>query len=132
MDERFPVMTITIRRALVVAATTVALFGVVGAQQPASQPPAPFKSGVDVVHVDVSVLDKERRPVRGLSTADFVVREDGKVRPVVAFSEVELPPRPGEPLATWMRDAAADVVTNQVPRDGRLVVILIDRHDPAR
>ena len=127
MDERFPVMTITIRRALVVAATTVALFGVVRAQQPASQPPAPFKSGVDVVHVDVSVLDKERRPVRGLSTADFVVREDGKVRPVVAFSEVELPPRPGEPLATWMRDAAADVVTNQVPRDGRLVVILIDR-----
>jgi VWFA-related protein len=127
MEERFPVMTITIRRALVVAATTVALFGVVRAQQPASQPPAPFKSGVDVVHVDVSVLDKERRPVRGLSTADFVVREDGKVRPVVAFSEVELPPRPGEPLATWMRDAAADVVTNQVPRDGRLVVILIDR-----
>jgi VWFA-related protein len=120
--------TIPMRRALLIAACAAARLGAVAAQPSApQQPQATFKSGVDVVHVDVSVLDKDRRPVRGLSTADFVVREDGKVRPVVAFSEVELPSRPGEPPAAWMRDVPADVVTNQLPRDGRLVVILIDR-----
>ncbi len=40
----------------------------------------PSVQGVDAVQLDVSVLDKERRPVRGLTAADFTVLEDGKPR----------------------------------------------------
>ena len=95
------------------------------AQQPAS-PQQTFRSGVDVVHVDVSVLDKDRNPVRGLTPEDFVIREDGKVRPIVAFTPVELSPPPPPPPAAWMRDVPRDVVSNQIPREGRLVTIVFD------
>ena len=46
-------------------------------QLPPVQPPT-FRTGVDAVQLDVSVLDKDRRPVRGLTAADFTVLEDGK------------------------------------------------------
>src|ERR671913_1679168 len=58
-------------------------------QVPPAQPPT-FRAAVDAVQLDVSVLDKDRRPVRGLTAADFTVLENGKPRPIVAFSAVEL------------------------------------------
>ena len=64
-----------------------------GAQQtpPPEQLPS-FRASVDLIDIDVSVLDKHRRPVQGLTAADFTVLEDGKPRPVVAFTPVDLPP----------------------------------------
>ena len=38
----------------------------------------PFKSGVNLVEVDVVVTDKAGQPVRGLRREDFEVTEDGK------------------------------------------------------
>jgi hypothetical protein len=35
-----------------------------------------FRTGVDVVQVDVSVLDKDRRPLRGLTQADFTISRE--------------------------------------------------------
>ena len=98
-----------------------------GAGQSAPPQQPTFRTGVDLVQVDVSVLDKNRQPVQGLTAADFTVREDGKVRAVVAFSAVDLPARPVQQGAPWMREVAPDVITNAVPREGRLVVILFDR-----
>ncbi len=46
---------------------------------PQVQPPQ-FRAAVDLVHLDVSVLDRNRRPVRGLSASDFIVLEDGKTQ----------------------------------------------------
>jgi VWFA-related protein len=90
-------------------------------------PPQTFRAGVDVVQVDVSVLDKERRPVRGLSASDFTIFEDGKPRPVVAFVPVEIAPRESvEGRASWVRDVAPDAVGNDVRPEGRLVVIMFD------
>jgi VWFA-related protein len=85
-----------------------------------------FRSAVDIVDVDVSVLDRNRLPVRGLTLADFTVLEEGKPRPIVAFTEVTLPSRV-RPPALWMEDVASDVSTNEVAREGRLVVLLMDR-----
>ena len=49
-----------------------------------------FKSGVHLVHLDVSVLDRDRQPVRGLTAADFTVLEDGKTQKIAAFAAVDV------------------------------------------
>jgi len=51
------------------------------AQTPAPQPPQ-FRAGVDVVEVDVSVLDKNGKPVTDLRAGDFEVRERGDLQRV--------------------------------------------------
>src|ERR1043165_2119879 len=77
------------------------------AQPPLPQPQATFQSGVDVVQVDVSVLDKDRKPVRGLTREDFTVLEDGKPRPIVAFAPVNLAEQAASPArASWVREVA--------------------------
>jgi VWFA-related protein len=86
-------------------------------------PPQPFRSGIDIVHVDVSVLDRDRKPIEGLTAADFTLLEDGKPRPLAAFTAVSLPAAV-TPAVAWTRDVARDVVTNSVPQQGRLVVIM--------
>jgi VWFA-related protein len=91
-----------------------------------AQQPAPFRAGVEIVDVDVSVLDQNRLPVSGLTAADFTVLEDGKPRPIVAFTPVELAPRVLPP-ARWMAEISPDVQTNDLQREGRLVVVLFDR-----
>jgi VWFA-related protein len=97
------------------------------AQEPPPQPQPIFRAGVDVVQVDVSVLDKNRRPVRNLTATDFTVLEDGKARPIVAFVPVELAePERVAGQASWVRDVAPDVITNDVRPEGRLVVIMLD------
>jgi VWFA-related protein len=106
--------------AVVLSATTLAQSGPPPAQQPT------FRSGVDLIDVDVSVLDKDRRPVRGLTAADFTVSEDGKPRPIVAFTPVGLPPR-DLPAASWVEAIAPDVATNRYPPEGRLIVLMMDR-----
>ena len=108
---------------------------------PEAQPPQnpTFRSGADVVRIDVSVLDKDRVPVRGLSAADFIVREEGKPRPVVAVSEVVLPPAPAPPAPgrtdqhDWTTEIAPDITTNQLDQARLLVIVLDDAlvpHDP--
>jgi VWFA-related protein len=85
-----------------------------------------FRAGVNLVDVEVSVLDRNRLPVAGLTAADFTVREEGQMRPIVAFTPVDLPPRVLPP-APWMTAIAPDTHSNDFPREGRLVVILMDR-----
>jgi VWFA-related protein len=114
----------------IAAAAACGAAGVVAAllaQEPPQQPPPTFRAGVDVVQIDVSVLDKSRRPVRNLTAADFTILEDGKTRPIVAFVPVELAePERLAGQATWVRDVAPDVITNDVRPEGRLVVIMLD------
>ena len=53
-----------------------------------AQPPTPsttFKGGTELVLVDLVVTDTSDHPVAGLSVGDFVVKEDGKTRPIVSF-----------------------------------------------
>ncbi len=103
--------------------------------QSAPQSLPTFRSGVDIVQLDVVVLDKNRRPVADLTAKDFTILEDGKPRPLAAFAPVTLPEwpasDPGAPAsAAWTREASSDVSTNQRPGDGRVVVIVMDRTIP--
>jgi VWFA-related protein len=97
------------------------------AQDQAPQPAPTFRTTVDVVRVEASVLDKDRRPVRGLTAQDFVVFENGRERPVVAFAPIELPtPMVDAAAASWVKDAPLDIVHNDVAEAGRLVIIAFD------
>src|SRR5580765_631323 len=78
-----------------------------GARQVTQQTPPRFVAGVDVIELDVTVLDKTHKPVRGLKADAFTVSEDGKPRPIVAFSSVDVPPAI-QPAAQWMKDVTPD------------------------
>jgi VWFA-related protein len=108
---------------LVVSAAVPDWPRVIGAQSAPAQTPV-FKSKVEVVQLDVSVLDKHRQPVRGLTQKDFTIFEDGKPQPIVGFSTFDLD-NASAPVTGWMRDVAPDVATN-LHTATRLFVIVMD------
>jgi VWFA-related protein len=121
-----------VRARLIGASLVVSASALIADQAPVERqtPPALFRRTVDVVHLDVSVLDGDRRPIRGLTPADFAVLEDGKPQPIVAFEEVSVPP-PGDDRAGWVRDVASDVVTNDLQARRVIVIVFDDAHIPA-
>jgi len=115
-------------RAGVVAALVLGT-AVLLAQEPGGRPI--FRSSVELVQIDVSVLDGKRQPVKRLTAADFTILEDGVSRPVRAFNAVDLPRSDLPGRADWITAVPPDVATNDVAaEDGRLVVILMDRTIP--
>ena len=99
------------------------------AQRPVPQDPRPptpqFRTSVEVVHLDVSVLDRQRRPVRGLKPEDFTVFEDGKAQSIAVFQAVDIPD-PEPPSAPWMRDVVSDVRSNADVQERRLFLLIMD------
>ena len=91
---------------------------------PAQQQPLVFRSRVDLVQVDVSVLDDRRRPVRGLTPEHFTVLEDGQPQKVVAFTEMTASD-PDAPPESWLRTVVPDVTVNNA-EDGRLLLLVLD------
>lgn len=65
----------------------------------AAQSQATFRSNTDIVTIDVTVRDRNGNIVRGLTAADFEVREDGRLQQVDTFSfqEIAAPPGPAGP-----------------------------------
>ena len=94
-----------------VALVVVSLVG--RAQEPV------FRAGVDLVTVDAIVVDKDGRPVTGLTADDFLLTVDGKPRTLDAF----------EMVAVRATDAPADrrlpdVSSNDVAEPGRLIFLV--------
>ncbi|MFO7694871.1 MAG: VWA domain-containing protein [Vicinamibacterales bacterium] len=85
--------TLQATAALAVAAVLVAASGQPPAPQAAAQAPAPqapaFRSGVDLVTVDVTVLSRGGEPVDSLKAGDFTLLVDGAPRPIVSVRLVE-------------------------------------------
>ena len=79
------------------------------AQQPAQQPPSTFKSGVQVVEIDVRVFGKDGRFVTDLSASDFEIVEDGVPQQVQTFFFVD---DPGRGSATAAGSATATPPSN--------------------
>ena len=110
-----------VRSLALVAAFVCIAWPILGQQD---QPPPRFRTSVDIVRLDVSVLDRHRRPVRGLTAGDFTVTVDGEPQTVVVLSEIEAAP-PEKATAAWMREVAPDVTTNALA-DPRLFLIIMD------
>ena len=106
----------------------------VNAQAPAEQPPQVFRSAVDLVTIQASVRDAHGRALSGLSPADFEVRDNGQLRPILSLQSDRHSPvslailldisgsmRVGSKIA--MARQAFDAVLNQL-RDGEDEVAL--------
>lgn len=57
----------------------------------------PVRIGIDLVTLDVTVTDKNRRPVRSLTAKDFTVSEDDAPQKIEAFSTTSTAPARNEP-----------------------------------
>src|SRR5215207_6519109 len=83
-----------------------------------------FRAGVDLVTVDAIVVDKDGRPVTGLTADDFTLVVDGKPRAIDAFELVAV--RAAEATG----DARLpDVSSNDVAEPARVVLLVIDRNN---
>ena len=85
-----------------------------------------FRARADLVEVDVVVVDKDGVAVRGLTSADFVLRDRGKPQSIASFDEMshdrlDAPSAPALPVSV-----RRDVSNNQDARSGRLIVMVID------
>ena len=84
-----------------------------------------FRTRLDLVQLDVSVVDSKHQPVRGLTADDFTVLENGKRQAIQAFVPIDLPEEPPR-TPGWMRDVAPDVVANTNVDEDRLIVLVLD------
>jgi VWFA-related protein len=112
------------------AALLLALPAVSAVEGPAAaqdqQPPrATFKSNVDLVPVDVSVIDKSGRPVPDLAAGDFTLTVDGKPRRIASaqFISVDRAVDGGSPAAP------PEYNSNAGAQGGRLVMIAVDSNN---
>ena len=102
------------------AAVVVASVLLIG--QDPQQPPRPiFKSSVDVVPVDVSVVDKTGRPVNNLESADFVLTVDGRPRRIASTEFIS--------LTRYAEDDVAPTfhASNAAATGGRLIALVVDQ-----
>jgi VWFA-related protein len=83
----FSLRSLRALRSIVVVA--VVLAAVPSAQTPSRPPPA-FRSGTELVTVNVVVRDRSGAAVRGLSRDDFIVTEDDKPQTITSFDFEEL------------------------------------------
>src|SRR5262245_6398876 len=100
----------------VATAAALCLGATLIAQQPT------FRSGVDLVTVDVLIVDNDGRPIVGLERGDFAVTVDGKPRELTSAQFVATNPPPAMPAAL-----VRDVSGNSIDLGGRLVLVVVDR-----
>jgi VWFA-related protein len=94
------------------------------ASTPAPKPIISFGAEVTSVEVDAIVTDASGNVIRGLTAADFEIREEGKPQRVDVAAFIDLP----IPTAAAAAENVAprDVRTNETPFEGRLYVIVLD------
>ena len=125
-----PCLRIIAAAAIVIGAAVVTSTGPEAQQAQAGveQPPV-FRSGRDVISVDVIVRDKSGAIVRGLTAADFEVREDGRRQEIVSFSFEEITDKAAPVLQS--AELLAGVEDKMAADAGRTVTSPPTRAEPA-
>ena len=95
-------------------------------QEPPIQGPT-FRTGVELVTVDVGVSDERGRPVTDLLAPDFVVKIDGEVRKVVSAEHVRIDVQAAREQAQAEAETETYFTTNLAPPNGRMIVIAVDQ-----
>jgi VWFA-related protein len=123
-------MRFTCSRAVLIGAIVAAAGAVAGAQQtPATPSPSQqpvFKSSVDLVTVDVTVVDRDGKPVKGLKPDDFVVTLDGKRRVVRALDYLEFGGSASSTNAQSPPQATNQAAQAAQSRGGRVILLVVD------
>jgi VWFA-related protein len=119
-------MPSTPRAALVMSLLAAAVLGAARAEQAQSAqqtPPsqATFRSVVDVVAVDVSVVDRTGRPVDNLKPDEFTLKVDGKLRRIRSAEFVSLRRITEEP------ETPKDYSSTSAAAPGRLIMLVVDQ-----
>jgi VWFA-related protein len=109
--------------AITIACATLALRAQ-DPQDPARQLPV-FRSGVDLVIVDVTVVDRNGAPIRGLTADDFDVKLDGKPGRVQALDFLEFGAVSGTEASATSATTARAAATG-ASRGGRVFLLLVD------
>ena len=110
---------------IAVGATVVACTGVLTlAQQNPDQPPI-FRSGVELVTVDVGVVDRQGNPLKGLSAGDFNVSVGGRARKVVSAEYVDV--AAARPQSSSLINTSP-ISTNEGVGIGRMFVFVVDQN----
>ena len=89
--------------------------------------PPTFRSGTNVVRVDVSVMDKDGRPVRNLTADDFELRENGEIQAITSFKLVDANGQPTDDLSLPIR-SPQHAATEAARDDVRVFVIFWDEY----
>ena len=98
-------------------------------QAPPPQQPTPpvFRAGVELVALDVTVVDRDGKPVTGLKPEDFVVTLAGQPRPVRTFDYATFGAAPPSESTATSRETTNDISrAATTSRGGRIVIVLID------
>jgi VWFA-related protein len=105
---------------------TVVTHGQQAGEQQEQRPPT-FRSGTNLVRVDVSVMDRDGKPVRTLSADDFELRENGELQAISSFKLVDANGQPTDDLSLPIRSpqhAAAEAARDDV----RVFVLFWDEY----
>jgi VWFA-related protein len=107
-------LRIAMRRPVVALALLLSAWSPIGSTQQ-TQPPQTFRSGVDLILIEATVLDKDGRPIADLQAKDFSIKLGGKPRTVAAAEYIPA----GRATAGAPASAAQGVTeTTPTPRDG--------------
>ena len=107
---------------------TTLLLGLIPADQASERAPAPqttFKTGVELVRLDLRVTDSNGRPITDLRQDEVVITEGGKVMPTALFQRVTEPA--GQYVEQALRAVTAEVSSNEAFPRGHLYILIFDQ-----
>lgn len=111
--------------ALVPPLAAMVIFWPVSALAQTQPAPTTFRSGTELVRLDVRAVDGNRRPVLDLRADEIEVVEDGQRRPILHFQHISDPTAPIMEAAH--RTSAGQVSTNRGAPRGQLYLLIFDQ-----
>lgn len=115
------------RRSRKCVAVVASLLGVSAFAQQQPTQPQPFRTRVTVVPVDVRVVDRDGKPITGLTASDFTIVEDGAPQKIVHFSFHALEAQQGAAATSAPMDFRKPLGETVSPPSKRIFLIVLGR-----